>query len=169
MSAGGVSHGDLSRKIQACLSTLQGVVNRLKAFRDDLPKMVEDVVASKEDDIVSAVADDQLYRKGIDGREVEIMSYAPYAPRTIAKKRRKGQPTNRVTLRDTGRFHRGMKLVFSDDGFYVTSDDSKTEKLKTKYGDAILMPTHQNLKLILRDPIRKEFIKRLKGIIYARK
>lgn len=150
-------------------TTLRNLTYRLRAFRDNIPNMLEEIIHDKEDVIVSAIADDQLYRRGIDGKGVKIMSYAPYAPRTIANKRKKGQPTTRVTLRDTGRFHRAMKVVFTDDGFYVTSDDSKTDKLKAKYGDAIFRLTNENLNRILRVHIRREFIKRLKGIIYARK
>ena len=131
--------------------------------------MLEGIIRDKEDVIVSAIANDQLYRRGIDGKGVKIMDYAPYAPRTIANKRKKGQPTTRVTLRDTGRFHRAMKVVFTGDGFYVTSDDSKTDKLKTKYGEAIFRLTNENLNRILRVHIRREFVKRLKKQAHARK
>lgn len=49
-------------------------------------------------------AEEQLFEQGINRLGVDIMDYAPYSPLTIAIKEEKGQPTNRVTLRDTGDF-----------------------------------------------------------------
>ena len=86
-------------------ATLRNLEYRLRAFKDSLPMLLEDIVRDKEDVIVSAIADDQLYRRGINGRGEKIMDYMPYAPKTIQNKKRKGQPTTRVTLRDTGAFH----------------------------------------------------------------
>ena len=150
-------------------ASIRNLTYRLRAFRDNIPNMLEEIIRDKEDVIVSAIANDQLYRRGIDGKGVKIMSYMPYKPSTIRAKRKKGQPTTRVTLRDTGRFYSGMKVVFTDDGFYVTSDDSKADKLKAKYGDAIFRLTNENLNRILRVHIRREFVKRLKKQAHARK
>lgn len=150
-------------------ATLRNLTYRLRAFRDNIPNMLEEIIRDKEDVIVSAIANDQLYRRGIDGKGVKIMSYMPYRPSTIKAKRRKGQPHTRVTLRDTGRFHAAMKVVFTSNGFYITSSDGKTEKLKAKYGEAIFRLTNENLNRILRVHIRREFVKRLKKQAHARK
>lgn len=146
-------------------TSLRNLYYRLRAFRDNLPDMLEEIVKEKEDVIVSAIADDQLYRRGINGMGVKIMSYAPYRPRTIKKKLKKGQPTTRVTLRDTGKFHGMMRVVFDSEGFYVTSDDVKTEFLTAKYGETIFRLADYNLNRILRVHIRREFVKRLKKAI----
>lgn len=137
----------------------------LRAFKDSLPVMLEDIVRDKEDVIVSAIADAQLYRRGINGRGEKIMSYAPYAASTIKKKKKKGQPTTRVTLRDTGAFHESMYVVFDSEGFYITSDDEKTKYLTKKYGKEIFRLTDENFNRILRSHIRKELAKRLKRAI----
>lgn len=149
-------------KLNRYNTTLRNLTYRLRAFRDNIPNMLEDIIRDKESVIVSAIADDQLYRRGITGKEQKIMDYAPYTARTIQNKRKKGQPTTRVTLRDTGAFHKAMFVVFDSDGFYVTSSDEKTEKLAEKYGEAIFRLTDKNLTRILRAHVRKEFIKRLK-------
>ena len=112
-------------------ATLRNLEYRLRAFKDNLPMYLEDIVRDKEDVIVSAIADDQLYRRGINGRGEKIMSYMPYTAKTIQNKKRKGQPTTRVTLRDTGAFHESMYVVFDSEGFYVTASDEKTEELIT--------------------------------------
>lgn len=146
-------------------ATLRNLEYRLRAFKDSLPMLLENIVRDKEDVIVSAIADDQLYRRGINGKGVKIMDYMPYAPRTIQNKKRKGQPTTRVTLRDTGAFHESMYVVFDSDGFYITASDDKTQELVNKYGEEIFRLTDKNFTRIVRSHIRKELIKRLKQII----
>lgn len=146
-------------------ATLRNLEYRLRAFKDSLPTMLGDIVRDKESVIVSAVANDQLYRRGVDGRDIKIMSYRPYAARTIQIKKRKGQPTTRVTLRDTGAFHKSMYVVFDSEGFYVTSDDKKTVWLTRRYGETIFRLTDKNLTRILRSHVRKELVRRLKKTI----
>lgn len=146
-------------------ATLRNLEYRLRAFKDSLPMLLEDIVRDKEDVIVSAIADDQLYRRGINGKGEKIMDYMPYAPRTIQNKKRKGQPTTRVTLRDTGDFHKSMYVVFDSEGFYITASDKKTEWLVGKYGEEIFRLTNKNFTRIIRSHIRKELVKRLKRAI----
>lgn len=146
-------------------ASLRNLEYRLRAFKDHLPYLLEDIISDKEDVIVSAIANDQLYRRGINGKGVKIASYAPYALSTIQKKKKKGQPTTRVTLRDTGDFHNSMFIVFDADGFYVTSDDYKTSKLIDRYGDEIFRLTDKNFTRILNSHIRKELVKHVKKII----
>lgn len=146
-------------------ASLRNLEYRLRAFKDDLPRVLEDAVRAKEEVIVSAIADDQLYRRGIDGKGVKIMDYQPYTATTVKIKRRKGQPTTRVTLRDTGAFHKSMFLVFDSEGFYVTSSDNKTQELVSKYGETIFRLTNSNFNRILRVHVRREIVKRLKKAI----
>lgn len=146
-------------------ATLRNLEYRLRAFKDNLPMYLEDIIRDKEDVIVSAIADDQLYRRGINGRGEKIMSYMPYTAKTIQNKKRKGQPTTRVTLRDTGAFHKSMFVVFDSEGFYVTASDEKTEELVKKYGEEIFRLTDKNFTRIVRSHIRKELVKRLKRAI----
>ena len=64
-------------------ATLRNLEYRLRSFKDSLPMLLEDIVRDKEDVILSAIADDQLYRRGINGRGEKIMDYMPYKPKTI--------------------------------------------------------------------------------------
>lgn len=146
-------------------ATLRNLEYRLRAFKDSLPMLLEDIVRDKEDVIVSAIADDQLYRRGINGRGEKIMDYAPYAPKTIQNKKWKGQPTTRVTLRNTGAFHESMYVVFDSEGFYITASDEKTQGLVEKYGENIFRLTDKNFTRIIRSHVRKELTKRLKRAI----
>lgn len=146
-------------------ASLRNLEYRLRAFKDSLPMLLEDIVRDKEDVIVSAIADDQLYRRGINGKGEKIMGYMPYTATTVRIKKKKGQPTTRVTLRDTGDFHNSMFVVFDAEGFYVTANDDKTPELIEKYGDEIFRLTDKNLTRIIRSHIRKELVKRLKKAV----
>ena len=149
-------------------TTLRNLEYRLRAFKDSLPLLLEDIIRDKEDIIISAIANDQLYRRGVTGTDRKIMSYAPYQPRTIKAKIKKGQPHTRVTLRDTGEFHSSMYLVFETDGFYVTASSKKTPWLITKYGPEIFRLTDKNLTRILNAHVRRELVKQLKSEIKKR-
>lgn len=150
-------------------ATIRNMTYRLRKFKDDLPRLLEQAIYEKEQEIVSAIANDQLYRRGITGKGVKIMDYEPYAKATISIKRKKGQPTTRVTLRDTGSFHENMFVVVDEEGFYVTSSDEKTEALKARYGDDIFRLTNENLTRLVRSHIKKVIVKQLKQELRARK
>ena len=134
-------------------ATLRNLEYRLRSFKDSLPMLLEDIVRDKEDVIVSAIADDQLYRRGINGRGEKIMDYMPYKPKTIQIKKKKGA------------FHESMFVVFDSEGFYVTASDEKTPELIEKYGEEIFRLTDKNFTRIIRSHIRKELVKRLKQAI----
>ena len=82
------------------------------------------------------------------------MLFRSYRPRTIKNKQRKGQPYNRVTLKDTGEWYNSLRLVYDVDGFFITSTDEKNTYLKKKYGPTILRLTNENLSMILNKYIR---------------
>lgn len=56
---------------------------------------------------------EQLYNKGIDANRNFLGEYSPY---TIIIKQAKGQPTNRVTLKDTGEFYESFYATLLADG-----------------------------------------------------
>ena len=115
-----------------------------------------------EDVIIQMVVRDQLYDQVIEGRGISIMSYQPYTTRTMQIKQRKGQPYDRVTLRDTGEFYSSLHVEFDDDGFYVTSTDDKAKYLLARYGKTIFRLTNQNFTELLRNYIRPELQQKLK-------
>lgn len=141
--------------VQLYNATLRNLEYRLRRFRDLIPEFLEDALYEIEPQIVKAIQN-QLYQRGIDGMGRKIMDYQPYTYVTKAIKKRKGQPTTRVTLKDTGAFYSDMHIVYTGDGFYVTSADSKTEELRAKYGDAIFRLTNENFTRIVRVHLRRQ-------------
>ena len=89
---------------------------------------------------------EQLYEYGVNSLGIRIDTYQPYTPYTVRIKQEKGQPYDRVTLRDTGDFHKSFEVVFDPNGFYLTATDWKTQELVDKYGGKIFGLIPENRK-----------------------
>lgn len=146
-------------------TSIRNLTYRLRRFREILNDELKDEILNNADAIIEMVAQNQLYEQGIEGRGVSIMSYRPYAPRTIKKKQKKGQPYDRVTLRDTGEFHASLRVESDENGFYIVSSDEKAEYLLERYGTTIFRLTNENLKELLNNYIRPSLAKKLKAKI----
>lgn len=109
---------------------------------------------------------DRLYRLGEYTTGEEIADRVPYKPLTIQLKRAKGQPTDRVTLKDTGDFHASIYVSFDNTKMTVLADDPKTAKLVRKYGFEILGLTEQNL-IDLQVKMYPKLMNRFKKAAYA--
>lgn len=141
------------RTFQASINNL---TYKLRKFKDILEDSLLECIQQDEGVIINLVQQQQLYDHGLSGksggvwgRGIEIMSYAPYAPRTIKNKKKAGQPYDRVTLKKTGKFYNGMYVHVDEDGFSVESSDSKTDLLTAKYGREILRLSDMNFKWYL--------------------
>lgn len=72
-----------------------------------------------------------LYEQGINRLGVNIMDYAPYSPLTIEIKKEKGQPYNRVTLRDEGDFEQSFYVEADTQQFTIKAADWKNRGFNT--------------------------------------
>jgi hypothetical protein len=79
-----------------------------------------------------------------------------YTPFTVAIKTAKGQPTDRVTLKDTGDFYNAMFVEVIGDSVVFDSKDYKSEDLKDKYGETIFGLSDEN-----RTEVKSMFAQRL--------
>ena len=91
------------------LNAILNLRAKLSAINDSLRDNTL-VIASlskpiNEAQICELNSEKQLYDYGVNALGVDISDYQPYAPLTIGIKRSKGQPSDRVTLRDNGDFH----------------------------------------------------------------
>lgn len=93
------------------------ILNKLKAL--DINKLLNVVLKQLESEIIAFNVDEQLFNKGVTIRNVKIVP--SYADSTKKIKRRKGQPVNRITTRDSGSYHRSFKVIFSSTEFEVTA------------------------------------------------
>lgn len=146
------------------MERLQALIDRLKRFEDEIFSAIEKALRDNEDIIVEMNSEDQLYEQGITRDGIKIDSFAPYSPVTIQIKREKGQPTNRVTLRDEGDFHFSFFIEFREDSFKIVADDWKAKRLVEGYGETILGLTDENFKDLAESYVAPEIIKLLKEL-----
>lgn len=103
--------------------------------------------------IVSLNTQDQLFNKGIrsDGSDIT----PPYSAYTISLKQAKGQPTDRVTLKDTGEFYDsfvafvdGSKDIIIDSNPIKVDEQGFETNLLEKYGERVEGLTLENQAII---------------------
>ena len=105
----------------------------------------------------------QLFDMGEDGEGRELATVSPiggYAPTTIRIKARKGQPSNRVTLKDTGAFHKTFEvLVKPNASFSIDADTIKDgTDLQDRWGSEIVGLQDENVVLVM-NRLRDEYYK----------
>lgn len=151
------------------MDKIQDLRNRVASFSKELAsgRAFQNIVKAHEAAIVQMNAEDQLFFEGINSLGVNIMSYAPYAPLTKWIKANKHQPTNRVTLRDTGDFHRSFYVVAGSESFEITASDEKTEALKLKYGKEIFGLTEESRDELATKYLYPELLEQAKKEIYG--
>jgi hypothetical protein len=109
------------------MASIAQVYNKIKTLS------IEDVARKSIEDTKDAIADfnaEQMFQ-GLrsDGAEINPQ----YSHTTIAIKKEKGQPTDRVTLKDTGAFYAGIRVVVTGDNITIDSTDEKNDALFEKY------------------------------------
>ncbi len=142
-------------------------IDALKKVKDGLDngRITKDSVNKNEKFITNMNTKDQLYKEGVNSDNVKIWSYRKYRPLTIKIKKRKGQPFNRVTLKDTGRFHSTFKVQAYNTKFEILSNSPLKKRLVKKYGRKIFGLTESNKDILskrLKITILKDIHKRLK-------
>lgn len=142
---------------------------KLEAFARNLLKLNEDaafkkVISDKEIQLeaVRLNTEEQLYIRGVDVHGNKLRSiYARfgkfYADRTIQIKNEKGQPTDRVTMRDTGAMYKTEKAIIKANELKL---DMNTYGLEENWGQFVGLDTVSKVQLVDKaKPIIKEYVK----------
>ena len=106
---------------------------------------------SFQDLVIELNTKDQLFDKGenSEGKTLESIGGA-YSPFTVSIKQAKGQPTNRVTLFDTGEFYASFVVKPFRGGFTIDADPNKDDTdLFDEWGDEIVGLNDENLQTII--------------------
>lgn len=140
------------------MQKLEDLITRLRSFELEMQEAIEKVIRDNQEIIVEMNSEDQLFEKGITSQGKSIADYAPYRPVTIQIKQAKGQPTDRVTLRDEGDFHSSFYIEFQSDGFEIKASDRKAPKLLFQYGTEILGLSDENFLDLANNYIRPAII-----------
>lgn len=120
---------------------LRDIANNMISI--DGSKLVHDVISI--DSLQAQIIDlnqSQLYDKGVDslGNPTGEYSLATiYGTVNFEGKIAKGQPTDHVTLKDSGASYASMEVVNESDGFYIKGDFP--ESVKRGWPDALGLTT----------------------------
>lgn len=146
---------------------INDILQRARALNEGMQsgRIMKEIIMENEAYICDMNSEEQLFEQGVNRLGVKISDYAPYSPVTIAIKRTKGQPTNRVTLRDEGDFHASFYVQADNEKFAITANDEKTEHLRKKYGRQIFGLTAENKSELLTGYIKPDLIKRVHEIL----
>lgn len=131
-------------------------------------RLIQSIILENEYIITDMNSEYQLYEQGINRLGVNIMDYAPYSPLTIEIKKEKGQPYNRVTLRDEGDFELSFYVEADTQQFTIKAADWKTEDLIQRYGRQILGLTEENKIILIWEYIYPELKAKTKEYIYGK-
>ena len=126
------------------MATILSLLKKIEAL--DTDKIAVDSISDSKEQLEEKNKEQIYSGEKKDGTEI----IPTYRPLTIFLKQQKGQPTDRVTLFDTGSFYNGMYVNVSSSGVTIDSTDQKTKQLQEKYTDKIFG---------LNDKFRIEYIK----------
>ena len=142
---------------------IENLLSKVVSFNDALTsgRAVSEIIKDNEAFICDMNSQVQLYEQGINRLGVSITDYQPYAESTIAYKKRKGQPYDRVTLRDTGAFHASFYITTTDKDFEIKARDEKTQWLTKRYGNQILGLTEEHIAEVAAEYVYPELMDKL--------
>ena len=146
------------------MNQIEELIAKIIELRDNINDYIRLEVIEDEAFICDMNSENQLFEKGITREGIKINSYAPYSKNTIAVKITKGQPTNRVTLRDTGEFHASFVVYADDTKFFIDAKDWKTNKLGEKYGEEIFGLTDENINELIWEYIYPALMSKVRNL-----
>lgn len=147
----------------------KGLWRELEKVYFNIEPVMQNVIQNNERFIVDMNAQQMYAGEKATGKPIK----PPYAPATIRYKQKKGQPTNRVTLRDTGDFHfKHLKVIARYNDFVIDTSLSGNRPYgflmqgPRSYGEDILGLQDKNMRKLydqkLKKPIENLFKKLIK-------
>lgn len=143
-------------------------INAMKRLNET--KMLHDILRDKEfqEYVLDLNRQGQLFDEGINSEDESIkLIGGDYSAKTKRIKQAKGQPTNRVTLKDTGGFYRSFAIRNTADGFEIVANTIKEDgDLAERWGKEILGLTDESkMELVFRlVPLIQDYIRKKLGI-----
>lgn len=112
------------------MDPFEALIRRTEAAKKGVLLSIQEGFAQFDMEIVEIQTMEQLFQgEFADGSMIR----PAYTPFTISIKKKKGQPTDRVTFKDTGKLYDSIKLNVFADRAEIVSNDSKVPKLLEKY------------------------------------
>lgn len=142
-------------------------IRKLESLKANALKYCVQAALQNEGEITYLNSQRQLYDAGIKNDATKV---GEYADSTKKMKRRRGLPDDRVTLYQSGAFHRTFRLNPFEDGVefaakYSVKGFDVFEHLKKIYGDAVMGLTDKNLADVINRIIQPFIDKKLQEAI----
>lgn len=133
------------------MATIKGLLRKMETL--DTDKICVETMQDSADAMEVKQREQLFSGETAQGTDIQ----PPYRPLTVAIKMEKGQPYDRVTLRDTGSFYQGLYVRVDSSTITTDSTDEKTMKLKEKYGEQIFGLNDKFASEVMRETIRPVF------------
>jgi phage gpG-like protein len=118
--------------IEADFSILDSVRERVQEIKDTIYPSLKAAINSNADLLKEIQTQKQFYDRGQDSDGISITP--SYAAKTIKIKTKKGQPTDRVTLNDTGDYYESIAFSGTDTEMIITATVDYASYLSSRYG-----------------------------------
>jgi hypothetical protein len=112
------------------MSVVNRFTKKIKALEKAINPTIKKTIDSNKPLIIDQQTDEQLYK----GKDADSKDITPdYALSTKIVKRKKQQPTDRVTLKDTGDLYRSIKVDAKTNEFIISANVEYFKYLVTHY------------------------------------
>lgn len=144
-------------------SIIRQVKDTLGEIKKEIFPTMQDVFTRAQDLIKDIQTQDQLFDEGIKSTGISITPL--YAESTKKRKTKLGQPTDRVTLKDTGDYYDSITVEAKTDRLIIMTNITYASFLTARYGDDVLGLTVENMTEIVNQLLIPEIEKRTLDII----
>ena len=148
---------------KADFSILDSLRNSVKSIQEIIYPTLSDVINSNSNVLKEILTERQLFDKGQDSKGSRIKP--SYAQTTISIKRKKNQPTDRVTLKDTGDYYSSISFEGKTKTMVITASIGYASFLSKKYGADILGVQNMEFEAFYKKYIEPELSKNIDSII----
>lgn len=144
-------------------------IKQFKFIEKNLDKFMGESALRNSNLLEDAITQDQLFEKGEDGLGRSLGEYSNFTKNfktTIAGQLGRSTRIKNITLRDTGDFHKSVKVKLTRQGILIDSQPQKEDtNLIDEFGEEILFVNDDNLNNFIRphllDDLKKDIRKAL--------
>ncbi len=122
----------------------------VEQMKNSVNPLIQETMEQYKSVILDYQVEKQLYDKGEDSKGSIIRP--AYSPLTVKIKFKKGQPTDRVTWKDTGTLYKTMRIIPKADSVEILLSVPYAKELLEKYKD--------NEVLGIQEELLKEFVQK---------
>tara|TARA_R110002050_G_scaffold72194_3_gene155432 strand:- start:113 stop:559 length:447 start_codon:yes stop_codon:yes gene_type:complete len=138
-----------------------GVIKTLKTVQDNfIIEIIKMIVKKNANEIIGLNTKDQLFREGVNNEDQKLKPLYSNPYKKI--KKALNQPTDRVTLKLTGDFHKSFFVQIGNESFRIDAKDEKTKHLVKRYGERVFGLTNSNVDLFQELVVRPDLLKELR-------